>query len=154
MKEIFLKTDEKIVFFLRSISEPLARISIFIVFFWFGFLKLFDLSPANPLVSELLQKTMPFITFGQFIILFGLFEMLIGVLFLIPKMERLSIALLFIHMFTTALPLFMIPTIAWQSAFVPTLEGQYIIKNIVIIALAIGLGAKLNPIKKIPANNV
>jgi len=150
MKEVFIKTDEKIISFLRSISEPLARIAIFIVFFWFGFLKLFNLSPANPLVSDLLQKTMPFMTFGQFIIFFGLFEMLIGILFLIPKMERISILLLFIHMLTTALPLFMIPAIAWQSAFVPTLEGQYIIKNIVIIALAIGLGAKLNPIKEIP----
>ncbi len=145
MKEIFVKTDGKIIALLRAVSEPLARIAIFVVFFWFGFLKLFDLSPANPLVSDLLEKTMSFVTFEQFIIFFGLFEMLIGILFLIPKMERISIALLFVHMFTTALPLFMIPAIAWQSAFVPTLEGQYIIKNIVIVALAIGLGAKLSP---------
>jgi uncharacterized membrane protein YkgB len=39
-------------------------------------------------------------------------------------------------MITTAGPLFLLPDIAWQSFLAPTLEGQYIIKNIVVVALA------------------
>ncbi len=116
-----------------------ARIALFIVFFWFGILKLFDLSPANPLVADLLEKTLPFITFHTFIVLFGIYEMIIGITFLIPRMEKVAIVLLIPHMFTTFLPLIMLPSVTWQGPFAPTLEGQYIIKNLVIIALALSL---------------
>jgi uncharacterized membrane protein YkgB len=50
---------------IRKISLPLARIAIFTVFFWFGILKIFALSPANPLVSNLLESTLPFISFDH-----------------------------------------------------------------------------------------
>ena len=48
-------------------------------------------------------------------------------------------------MITTAGPLVLLPSETWQSFFVPTLEGQYIIKNLVIIAAAIGIAAHLHP---------
>ena len=73
--------------------------------------------------------------------------MLIGVAFLIPGLERLAIALLIPHMITTVLPLILLPSITWQSFLIPTLEGQYIIKNIVIIALASALAAHLHPMR-------
>lgn len=139
------KIDTAIIRSLNKLSGPLARLSIFIVFFWFGALKLFDLSPANPLVSELLEKTLPFITFPQFIIWFALFEMAIGIAFLIPHFERLAIAMLAVHMVTTIMPLILLPSVTWTAPWVPTLEGQYIIKNVVIIALAVVLGARLRP---------
>ena len=71
--------------------------------------------------------------------------MIIGICFLVPNLERLAIFLLIPHMVMTSLPLFLLPSIAWQTFFVPTLEGQYIIKNLVIIALAIGIAAQLKP---------
>lgn len=123
----------------RACSIPFARFSLFVVFFWFGALKVVDESPANPLVSELLGQTMPFMEFNTFIFLFGLFEVVIGLSFLFPKFVRISIALLAFHMVTTFMPLILLPEIAWQRAFVPTLEGQYIIKNLVIIAAALGI---------------
>jgi|SRR3989344_420360 len=123
----------------RMCGIPFARFSLFVVFFWFGALKLIDESPANPLVSKLLSETMPFISFETFIFLFGLFEVIIGLSFLFPKFVRISIALLAFHMVTTFLPLVLLPEIAWQRAFVPTLEGQYIIKNLLIIATAISI---------------
>jgi hypothetical protein len=46
------------------------------------------------------------------------------------------------------LPLFFLPEVSWQSAFVPTLTGQYIIKNVVIIALAMGIAAHLHPLRE------
>ena len=121
-----------------------AHISLFIIFVWFGALKFFDASPANPLVAELLAKTLPFMTFEVFIKLLGALEVAIGLLFIIPRMERFAFALLIPHMITTIMPLFLLPEIAWSGFLTPTLEGQYMIKNIVIIALAAMVFADLN----------
>ena len=120
-----------------------AHFALFVVFVWFGSLKFFDLSPANPLVEALLQQTLPFISFKTFIMLLGGWEVLIGILFIIPKMEKVALILLIPHMIVTIMPLFLLPEIAWQGFLVPTLEGQYIIKNVVIIALAASMFADL-----------
>lgn len=141
------KIDLAIIYWLRKIYPWFSRISLFIVYFWFGILKIFKISPANPLVEKLLNQTMPFIPFSYFIIFFGVYEMFIGILFLIKGAERLVILLLLLHMLTTFLPLFFLPEMTWQKFFVPTLEGQYIIKNLVIISLALVIGAHL---KKLP----
>jgi uncharacterized membrane protein YkgB len=129
---------------LGSLSVPFARLALFVVYFWFGLLKLVGVSPAGPLVVALWQKTIPFIPLHAFMMLFASYEMLIGVLFLIPRLERLAIGLLLLHVSTTVLPLILLPGIVWQMFLVPSLEGQYIIKNIVIIALALSIGASLN----------
>ena len=137
--------DSGIIDFLRKIKIPLARFSLFFVFFYFGVLKVAGTSSANPLVQELLEKTLPFIHPDQFIAIFGAVEMLIGLLFVLPGMERLAIGLLIPHMITTILPLILLPQIAWQSFLTPTLEGQYMLKNIVLIALAVAIGSDLVP---------
>ncbi len=141
-------TDHSIITFFRRYSEPLSRVAIFVVFFWFGALKVIGASPANPLVANLLEKTLPFITLNTFIILFGMFEMIIGVLFLIPKTERVAILFLALHMITTILPLILLRSVTWNGFLIPTLEGQYIIKNLAIIALATGVAAHLHPMKR------
>ncbi|NQV90063.1 hypothetical protein HQ487_01495 [Candidatus Uhrbacteria bacterium] len=115
----------------------LGRIAIFIIFFWFGFLKILMLSPADELTEALQLLTLPFFNFSSFFVVFGLFEMLIGVLFLVPKMSKIVIVILLFHMFTTFLPLLLLPHITWSGFMIPTLVGQYIIKNISLIALAL-----------------
>jgi putative oxidoreductase len=62
-------------------------------------------------------------------------------------MTRLVIPLLLIHIVIVCLPLFVVPDLAWSKPFIPTLEGQYIIKNLAIIALAIGIAAQTKPFK-------
>ncbi len=140
--------DIKIIHFFRRVSVPLARFGLFVIFFWFGALKVVGLSPASALVQQLFEQTINFVSFQNFIILFGLFECLIGVLFLIRGMERVVIPLLFIHMITTFMPLFVLREVTWSQFLVPTLEGQYIIKNLVIIAAAMGIAAHLHPMRK------
>jgi uncharacterized membrane protein YkgB len=135
--------DEFIIKFLKRIWEPFSRISIFIIFFYFGLLKVLNLSPASPVVEALLNKTLPFISFDFFLKFFGLFEMFIGILFIIPKIERIAIFFLILHMIIVALPLFLLPQITWQKFLVPTLEGQYIIKNLALISLSLAIGAHL-----------
>lgn len=133
---------------IRFVAVPVERAALFTVFFWFGFLKLIDVSPANPLVADLLEHTLPFWSFENFVVFLGLWEMLIGVVFLLKGRERVAIALLVPHMITTVMPLVLLPSVAWQGFFIPTLEGQYIIKNVVIVALALSLAARLKPLQK------
>lgn len=141
--------DSSVIKHTRSLAMPIARFAIFAVYFWFGALKVFSLNgAANPLVVALLGQTMPGVSPESFLVAFGVFEMLIGLIFIIPRLERLGIFLLVLHLFTTILPIFIMPELTWQGFLVPTLEGQYIIKNILIIALAIGISGHLRAYKK------
>lgn len=140
--------DLHVIHFFKRSFEPMARIGLFIVFFWFGALKVLGLSPASGIVEELLRTTIPFMEPALFIVLFGVFECLIGVLFLIKGLERVVLPLLLVHMITTLGPLVFLPEISWSGFLTPTLEGQYIIKNVVIVAAAIGIAAHVHPLKR------
>ncbi len=125
----------------KKVTFFLAHLALFTVFFWFGAIKLTGLSPANDLVRELLIQ-IPIIKmwpFESFIIVLGLVEMLIAILLLFKKTTKIGIIFLIPHMFTTMLPLLLLPNLTWQSFLIPTLAGQYIIKNIVIVALALSV---------------
>lgn len=139
--------DEKILRFLRRYSLQAARVALFVVFFWFGVIKLIDLSPAGPLAEALIRKTVGIQYFNVLFHILALLECLIGVLFLIPKAVRITIPLLVIHMLIVCSPLVFVPELTWQQFLVPTLEGQYIIKNVVIIALAMGIAAQAAPLR-------
>ncbi len=140
--------DIKLINFFRRVTVPVARFSLFVIFFWFGLLKVIGMSPAGALVQSLFEQTVGFMSFNTFIILFGLFECLIGILFLVRGLERVVIPLLLLHMITTFMPLFLLPEVTWSAFLVPTLEGQYIIKNLVVIAAAIGIAANLQPLRR------
>jgi len=60
------KLDHLIINSLQKIWQHSARFSLFIVFFYFGFLKVIGLSPVNPLVEALFQKTISFLSFDFF----------------------------------------------------------------------------------------
>lgn len=141
------KIDLSILNTLRRIEVPLARLAIFVVYFWFGALKLLGVSPAGPLVQELFDVAIISIPFPAFYMAFAIFEMIIGLAFLVRGWERVAIFLLMAHLATAALPLIVLPHITWQGFLVPTIEGQYIIKNILIAALAIVIGSRLAPLR-------
>src|SRR6266567_3210620 len=119
--------------------EPVARVAVFIIYFWFGFLKLINLSPATPLASALVGHTigMPYFTISFKAL--AVYECVLGLLFLIPAMTWPSTALLAIHLVIVASPLVLVANVAWIHPLVPTLEGQYIIKDLAILALAVGI---------------
>jgi len=143
-----LNFDLKLIHYLKELELPVARVAIFIVYFWFGILKLLGVSPAGPLVEGLFYQTIGFMSFPTFYILFAVFEMAIGIIFLIKGWERLAIFLLFLHLIATVLPLFLLPEMAWLGFLTPTLEGQYIIKNVLIVAAAVVVGSKTVPMRK------
>lgn len=146
MNQKIEKFDEKFIFFLRKYYDEIARLALYIIFFWFGILKVFDTSPAGPLVVDLLQVTfLSFLDPNIFLKYFGIFEMIIGIMILIPKLERITFLVLLFHLFTTAMPLVLLPQEVWNSFLVPNLTGQYIIKNIALLSLGLVLFAKLKP---------
>lgn len=119
--------------------EWAARIAIFIIYFWFGFLKLINLSPATPLATALVQHTIGMQYFNDSFKALAIFECALGILFLVPSLTWICSILLIIHMGIVSSPLVIVPDVAWTHPGVPTLEGQYIIKDLALIALAIGI---------------
>ncbi len=142
------RIDHSLIRFFRRVTIPLARISLFVIYFWFGMLKILGLSPASGLVYALHAQTLPFIPFYAFFVGFALFECLIGALFLLKGAERIVMPLLLIHLIATVLPFFFLPDMIWTQWFVPTLEGQYIIKNLALAAAAIAIAAHLHPLPR------
>jgi len=139
--------DARFIAFARRWYSPASRVALFVIFFGFGFLKLVGLSPADALAEKLVGKTVGLTYFHELFILLALIECIIGILFLIPRATRVVILLMFIHMLIVCSPLVLIPDAVWQVPFVPNLEGQYIIKNIALVALALGLVAHTPPLK-------
>lgn len=117
----------------------LMRISLGVVFFWFGALKLVPgLSPAEDLVRD----TIYFIDPDIFIPILAIWEMAIGVGLVTGLFMRTTLLLLFLQMPGTALPLVLLPEVCYtQFPFGLTLEGQYIIKNLVLITAGLVIGS-------------
>lgn len=115
----------------------LARYALAIVFIWFGALKVPRLSSAD----DLIQRTVYWFDPDWFIPFLGVWEVLIGVCLLWRPLIRVGLPLLFLQMPGTFLPLILLPQVCFEQVpLVPTLEGQYIMKNLVLIAAAIAAG--------------
>jgi uncharacterized membrane protein YkgB len=117
-----------------------ARLAIGIVFVWFGGLKLLGISPAAPLVAEAVF----FLPSEIFVPVLGVWEVLIGIGFLYRPWLRLGLLLLALQMPGTFLPVVLVPEAVFTAfPYGLTLEGQYIVKNFVIIGAALVVGGSL-----------
>ncbi|HSM35222.1 MAG TPA: hypothetical protein VK837_02400 [Longimicrobiales bacterium] len=136
------RIDREIAGFMRRIGEPALRISLAVVFIWFGLLKPLGFSPAADLVRQTVTW-MPFLTPDGWLDVIGWWEVAIGMTFLFRRTIRIAIALMAMQMVGTFLPLVMLPEVTFQPGRAPwalTIEGQYIIKNILIISAALVIG--------------
>ena len=135
----FDKLDRAITRWMARYGLIVLRLGLGIVFFWFGALKLVPgLSPAE----ELVRNTTYFVDTDLFLPLLAIWEMVIGLGLIFGKFMRITLLLLFLQMAGTALPLFILPEAVWTTfPYGLTLEGQYIIKNLVLIGAALVLGA-------------
>ena len=144
MKGLYNKLDNQIATFMNEYGILLLRISVGIVFIWFGFLKFFpNLSPAQGIATDTINK----LTFGLIqnnvaIIILAAWETLIGIGLIAGKFLRVTLFLLFTQMLGTMTPLLLFPSMTFtQFPYAPTLEGQYIIKNLVLISAGLVVGA-------------
>lgn len=126
----------------REHGHTALRLGLGLIFVWFGAPKLLPgLSPAEPLVAA----AVPFFDPGWFVPALGVGEVLIGVCLLRRELLPLGLVLMAGHMLGACLPLFTLPDVAWKSFPVATLEGQYILKNVVLVAAALVLAGRAAP---------
>jgi uncharacterized membrane protein YkgB len=147
----FNEIDRKISKFMEQWGVLAVRISFGIIFIWFGILKPIGISSAEPLVIA----TVPWLPLFEgevWVKIIGWWEVLIGIAFLFRKTIRIAIALLALQMVGTFLPLILLPEITFQEGnypFGPTMEGQYIIKNLMIISAALVVGGTVRSQTKV-----
>ena len=144
MRNRYSIIDARITLWMAHHGPSLSRMALGIVFLWFGVLKFV---PGLSAADELATKTISTLTFGLVgpevsRPLLAVWETLIGVGLLSGVFLRATLLLLVLQMLGTVTPLVLFPSETWKHlGLVPTLEGQYIIKNIVLIAAAIVVGA-------------
>jgi len=144
LRERVHQLDALIIRFMNAIGVPFLRIGIGVVFIWFGGLKTVGFSPAE----ELLAATVYWWTPEIVVPVIGYWEVLIGIFFLIPPLTRWQFCSLPPQMVGTFLPLVLLPQVCWDVfPFGLTLEGQYIIKNLVVIGAALVIGSRLEALR-------
>src|SRR3989304_1902676 len=144
VKTWVIRTDVQITNWMARYGVLLLRMSLGVVFFWFGALKFFPgLSPAQDLAA----RTISVLTFGLVppgisVPVLALWECVIGLGLITGLFMRGTLLLLFLQMLGTITPLFFFPSEAFMRfPYAPTLEGQYIIKNLVLISAGLVIGA-------------
>lgn len=149
----FQRVDIKVSNWMARNGLFLLRMSVGLIFIWFGVLKFFPgASPAESLAS----RTIEVLTFGVFseqTILIGLavWETVIGIGLVFRIFLREVLLLMYIQMLGTLTPIFIFPDEVFHIfPYSLTIEGQYIIKNLVVISAGIVIGAtvrggKLDP---------
>ncbi len=121
----------------NQLSYNLTRISLAFVYLYFGVLKFFDgCSPAEVLAGQTIHlMTLRCVTPGLALLLLAVFETVLGLLLLTNRLPRTTFVLFLIHMAGTFSPLILMPDSAFNgSPMMPTLVGQYILKNVVYVA--------------------
>ena len=131
--------DIYITEFMSKWGLTLLRYSLGIIYIWFGALKPLGLSPAQELVENTVYW---FENPKTFVPILGIWEVVIGITMIVKPLIRVSIFLLFIQMPGTFLPLVLFPEVCFTNfPFGLTLEGQYIVKNLIIISAALVVGS-------------
>ncbi len=143
-RELFALIDKRLTGWMARHGITFLRLSLGLVFFWFGFLKFFPgLSPAQVLAT----RTIDVLTVGLVppeisIVLLATWECLIGLGFLSGRFMRATLLLLWLQMLGTITPIVIFPQeVFTHIPYAPTLEGQYIIKNVVLISAGLVIGA-------------
>jgi uncharacterized membrane protein YphA (DoxX/SURF4 family) len=140
----FERVDVALTDWMARHGVVLLRISLGITFFWFGVLKFFaSLSPAQ----DLALRTIDLLSFGAVppgvaLPTLAAWECVIGLGLISGWATRAVLLLLFAQMAGTITPLFLFPHECFTRVpYAPTLEGQYIIKNLVLISAGLVVGA-------------
>ena len=138
------RLDRRITSLLARSAVPVLRVALGIVFLWFGALKFFPgLSPAQDLAARTIELlTLGIVGPAVSVPLLAGWESLIGIGLLTGRFLRATLLLLAVQMVGTMTPLVLFPAETFtRFPIAPTLEGQYIIKNLVLIGAAMVVGA-------------
>lgn len=133
------KIDDRLIPLLRRWSIIILRISLAVVFIWFGILKVLGTTP----VFELVASTVYWVDPDWFVPALGVVEVLVGLGLLFRVGLRLVLAILFAQLVGTFLVFVLLPDIAFQgdNPLLLTTEGEFVVKNLVLLAAAMTVGA-------------
>lgn len=144
VKDLYNIIDTRLINWMAKNGIKLLRWSIALIFIWFGGLKFFPgASPAEQLAGSSIE----ILTFGIVSASIGLpvlaaWEVIIGIGMLLPKYMRFTILLLYVQMLGTFSPIVIMPDVVFSTfPVVLTIEGQYILKNLIVISAALVIGA-------------
>jgi uncharacterized membrane protein YkgB len=139
--------DDFLLASLRRWSIPILRIALGFVFMWFGALKVFSTSPVAVLINE----TYSFLPIRIFLPVLGGWEMLIGMCMVFKRVLRCALLLMCIHLSGTFLALCLAPNHFFREGipFFLTADGEFVIKNMVLMAAGLVIGGyEITPVKK------
>jgi uncharacterized membrane protein YkgB len=130
--------------FLARIGVPLLRISLGVVFLWFGLLKILDVSPVSGLVARTIYWFDPDVVVPAL----GVVEVFVGLCLLAGRLMRLALPLLVLQMAGTFLVLVLLPDIAFRDGnpLLLTVEGEFVVKNLVLLSAGLVIGSRLAPL--------
>ena len=138
------RLDERLRPLLARIGVPLLRISIGVVFLWFGFLKIFDVSPVSGLVANTIYWFDPDVVVPAL----GAFEVFVGACLVAGRLMRIALPLLVLQMAGTFMVLVLLPDVAFSDGnpLLLTVEGEFVVKNLVLLSAALVIGSRLAPL--------
>ncbi len=131
--------DDRISRFLQRWSITLLRLSVGVVFIWFGALKVFDVTPVADLVADTVYWVDP----DWFVPFLGAFEIVVGVGLIAGRALRVVLGLFTLQMAGTFLVLIVQPNVAFRDGnpLLLTVEGEFVVKNLVLLAAGMVVGA-------------
>ncbi|MFD3790837.1 DUF417 family protein [Streptomyces cyaneofuscatus] len=123
----------------------LLRATVGIVFVGFGVLKLFpSASPAEQLAVDAATKmTMGLVPETVLLLSLAALETAIGIGLIVGRrLLRPALVAFFLHMGGVFSTLVLLPDAMWQPhSPAPTMEGQYVVKNVVLVAVCLVVAA-------------
>ncbi len=141
-RESLDRVDRRILGFLARWSVPLLRVSLAVVFLWFGLLKVLDVTPVTDLVAETVYWVDP----DWFVPVLGWAEVVIGAALLLNVFLRFAIGLFLLQMAGTFLVLVIQPDVSFQDGnlFKLTVEGEFVVKNLVLLSAGLVVGSTVS----------
>ena len=140
------RLDRRILALLDRAALPLLRLSLGLVFVWFGALKIAGETPVADLVADTVYWVDP----SWFVPLLGVFEVVVGIGLLWGRLLRIVLALFVLQMMGTFLVLVIQPEVAFQDGnpLMLTTEGEFVIKNLVLLSAGLVIGSRLQALPK------
>lgn len=142
--ELFHAVDRALTRWMVRNGVTMLRLSLGLVFLWFGFLKFFPnvIPPEEIAVRTIHKLSSGIIPDSVAVAMLATLESAIGIGLIAGKFLRFVLFLLFAQMLGTLTPLFLFPSEAFSHfPYAPTMLGQYVIKNIVFLSAALVIGA-------------
>ena len=139
MSDLFERFDRMVVAALERWSVPLLRVSLGIVFLWFGVLKVFGVTP----VSDLVAATVYWVDPDWFVVFLGVVEVMVGAGLIFRRGLRVILAVFLGQIAGTFLVLILLPDVAFQNGnpLLLTVVGEFVVKNLVLLSAGLVVGS-------------